>query len=354
MTDENQKSSQKPGPSQEAINALLQEAKGLPVEDILDICYTFSHDPVRLEVYLNVLRQKGSAKAQTASCLICYDLARKGNTHFEMEFHALIPVIQEYLENDSPGLPRLIDSLVGESEYLQELLRDVEETLAFLDPREQTGPAFSDNPDGIEDIEIDLLEEGDFAPDDLQFLDDDAYIQRQAWQNAFAEFLGPGGLEKALFASEQTGFYADSKGQMNKVKNLAREAAAVRDEVPEAKELLPLADLFLAGHMRARNLFGRPNRERLAKLESGLEHFTALDKPPSDLISWLLSPTATAYAWDKVAEILLDYIAFLGHIKDSANAPRNPNACAVSYVFSDRTQPPPPRLLEEGQERRRR
>lgn len=353
MTDDNHTGSQKPGPSQEAIDALLEEAKGLPVEDILDICYTFSHDPVRLEIYLNVLRQKGSAKAQTASCLICYDLARKGSAHFELEFNTLIPVFQEYLENDSPGLPRLIDSLVGGSEYLQELLRDVEETLAFLDPREQTGPAFAANLDTVEDIEIDLLEDGDFAPDDLAFLNDDAYVQRQAWDKAFSEFIGPGGLEKALFVTERIGFFAESRADLARVKNLSREAAAVKDEVPEAQELLPLAELFLAAHMRSRNLFGRPNRDRLARLESGLEYFTALERPPSDLIAWLQSPTATSYAWDKVAEILLDYIAFLG-AHEKTSAPQTPNACAVGYVFSERPQPPPPRLLEEGQGRRRR
>jgi hypothetical protein len=350
--DSNEKH-EKNQPSEQAIQELQQEAAGLPVQDILDVCYAFSHDSLRLEIYLNVLRTKGSATAQTAACLICFDLARKGNSRFELEFQGLIPVFQEYTAEESPGFPRLIDSLVGGSEYLKLLLKDLEAALEYLDPRERTGKTFDIQELGDEEIQIDLLGEEDFDIDELEFFNDEAFVQRQVWEKALSTFIGADGMSNALLGDKRAGFFCDSRTEMDRVEKLIQEATSVKEAVPEAEAMLPLAELFLAAHMRSKNLFGRANQERLTVLESGLTHFTELSGPPDEFVSWLTHPTATKFSWDKVAELLLDYIEYLGSDAQGETT-GDPISCASGYIFAGRAQPPAPRLLEEGRERRRR
>lgn len=344
-------------PSPEAVAALKEAASALDVEELLALCYSFQKDSFRLGVYLDVLRRKGGQKAQAAACLICFDLARRGERSFEGEFLALVPVMHAFLD-DSEGT-RPLDPLIGESPYLRALSSELEALLRTMDPRWDHGGA-----DQVVDldqdvVEIELLDEDDLLEVDLGDLDEVASQreeQRARWHEALERFFGVDTGIRSMFqrggqALSVFGFFAESKGELARVEALRDSARSYADAVPEAAELLPLVELFLASHMRAKNLFGRRSRARDATLAAALEHFTALERPPEHG-AWLEPPTSTPASWEKVAEIVLDYISWLGSIEGAERM--TPAQLASAYVNADRPQPPPPRLAEEGAPRRRR
>src|SRR5690606_37125999 len=120
-----------------------------------DLCYAFSKDPVRLLVYLEVLRGKGGQKSQAAACLLCFDLARRGEPSFEGEFLALVPVMRVFVDaSDGQGA---IDRLLGNSAYLRELWQDLEQILRGMVPRSDQGTAAHVVDLGTDVLEIDLL-----------------------------------------------------------------------------------------------------------------------------------------------------------------------------------------------------
>src|SRR5262245_12260970 len=92
---------------------LRREVAGLPVGDILALCYAFQKKPERLRLYLDVLRGKGGERAQFASCLICFDLARQGDHIMQREFTILGDTMRGLAQNHE-----LVLALVGDDQYL--------------------------------------------------------------------------------------------------------------------------------------------------------------------------------------------------------------------------------------------
>ncbi|MEW5855536.1 MAG: hypothetical protein AB2A00_42575 [Myxococcota bacterium] len=340
-------------PSSQAVAALKEAAGALDVEEILALCFSFSADPVRLTVYLDVLRRKGGQKAQAAACLVCFDLARRGDERFQAEFLSLVPVLVRFLAPNGAEGPHPVDELLGQTPYLHALWSDLEPRLRARDTRldDARVEEVIEITDVTEVHELDLLDAGDL--EDLSDLDvlvvDDENLWSQ-WRVALDRFLGfgnaPAGIEGPLIPA---GFRADTKTELQRVEQLHTDALSLAEHVGQARSMLPLVELFLASHMRARNFFGTRNKAREALLKAGLEHFTALPTPDlMDCAGWLSEPYAAPFAWEKVAELLLDYVAFVGSL------PRLPDVgLAEAYLAASRPQPPIPRLAE-GHERRRR
>lgn len=343
-------------PSPEAVRALRTAASALDVEEILDLCFAFSKDPVRLLVYLDVLRAKGGQKSQAAACLLCFDLARRGDSRFEAEFLALVPVMEAFA-GGGEAQRRALLGLLGESDYLRELWRDLEARLRSHDRRAEV-----DLDAEAEAIELELFDETDLLEIELDGLDEissDDEAQRLLWLSALDQLYSFEAGLHAMFRMGSTtlsmngGLFADTREDMNRLEAARESARSLGDRVPEANEMLPVLDLFLAAHTRARNLFGRKNRQREAHLEAGLARFAALERPPDVAVTWLLPPTSSPPAWEKVAEVLLDYVAFLGERAEGGEGGGSPQALAKAYLASSRPQPPPP-VLAQGASRRRR
>lgn len=347
-------------PSAEAVATLKDAASALDVEDVLALCYAFRADAVRLFVYLDVLRGKGGRKAQAAACLVCFDLARRGEPRFEAEFLALVPVMHGFV-GEGGGGQRAMEHLIGDSPYLKQLWSELEVLLQGRDPRWDHGSA-----DEVVDLdagllEIELLDAEDLLDIDLEELEVVSANEerlRERWQEELDRFYG---VDRGIRAMSQVGgialsvhgFFAESKGDLARVEELLAQARSFADGVEEAAEMLPLIELFLASHTRAKNLFGRRSRARDGVLQAALEHFTALSRPPTNG-AWLAPPTSVPASWEKVAEILLDYIAWLGALDESAGADRSAATLASGYVSSARPQPPPQRLAHADGPRRRR
>jgi hypothetical protein len=347
-------------PSAEAIALLRTEAGRLDVEEILDLCYAFSKDPIRLTVYLDVLRGKGGTKAQAAACLVCFDLARQGETRFEPEFLALIPVIESFSQMYL-GEQSALERLIGEDEYLTSLWADLQARLGGRDDRVDEIDA-ADLEVDAEIVELDLLDDDDILEieDVLGVIDTGSDEMEQRWVGALDGFYDLETGLQAMFnvgghnVSSAGGFSASSKADIARIEALRGEAESLAAHVPEARELLPIVDLFLAAHTRAKNLFGRRNKRRDTQLREGLAAFASLDAPPASAAPWLEPPTGPTHAWEKVAELLLDYAAFLvERIDEQAGPPYGAEGLADEYVASPRPQPPPTRLSDGGRRRRR-
>lgn len=335
-------------PSDDAVRMLKEHASALEVEEILDLCYARNDDPVRLVVYVDALRMKGGARAQAAACLVCFDLARRGHTHAERDFMALVPVMADFIVRPGARLPRAIDEIVDENAYLVELLADLETRLKAADPRTELA-GVDELPIDEEQsaIEISLFDEDEF--DDLglsgSLFDEDRARMARAWDDALSRFLGAPGDASSF------GFSTVNRASLLKVERLAEEAKSYAAHVPGAAGLLPMVELFLASHQRAKNLFGRRNKARDQLVASGLAHFAALPRPPEEAAAWFETPTAAPFAFEKLAEILLDYVAFLGSDPALRRLPDD-DARAARYVQSSRPQPPPARLARDDRRRR--
>lgn len=328
----------------EAMQALHTDATALDVEDILALCFAFSRDSRRLTIYLDVLRRKPGPKAQGAACLICFDLARRGDERFEAEFLALVPVVVGWMQ---PGSKGLVEMLLGNNAYLHELWADLQVRVARMDPRTIQEPP----PEDIDAVEFSLLDEGDLADiglDDADILVVDDSAMRAQWQSAMDRFCATPDDHNPVSAPTD-GFYAEDRDDLARLERFRNDALSLRTDVSDAAHMLTIIDLFLATHTRARNLFGRRNKARDGHVRDGLKEFASLVEPPSQAIAWLMQPTSVEYAWEKVAELLLDFLAF------AARAPKMPIEKLVdAYVASDRPQPPPPILAVSAAERRRR
>lgn len=348
----------KRAPSVEAMLALREAASALEVEEILDLCYAFARERVRLVVYLDALRQKGSRKAQAAACLICFDLARQGDLRAEQEFLALVPVMRAYAA-PTDGDRGPMDALVEGSTYLVALWQDLERRLAAMDPRVDDSGAHALAPRDAEAIEIDLFSDEDIVDldlDDFDQLSADAEALLAGWNASVERFFSWDNVGSQVASGRarllsRPGLSAKNKDDLARVEAFRDDAVSFASHVDDARAILPVVELFLASQTRAKNLFGRRNPARDAVLEAGLARFTALKEPPCEAFAWLQPPTGGTHAWDKVAEILLDYVAFLGRALPPEDAAAE--EIARAYVAADRPQPPPAVLAEDGARRRR-
>ena len=332
-----------------ALKALRTEALALEVEDILALCFAFSKDVGRLKVYLDVLRAKHGVKSQAAACLICFDLARRGETRFEAEFNALIPVMVQWADPDQDG-PSLADKLIGGNAYLQELWGDLKTRLVHLDPRS--------DPD-IDVVEVDaatmevaLLDDSDLADLGLDVLAVDDSALRLQWENALHRFCDWNPDPVTARQDTPPGFFADHKEDLERMDLFCQDARSLARDVPEAAAMLPMVELFVATHTRARTLFGTRNKARDVHVEAGLALFCELPAPPVHAVAWMTDPTAAPFSWDKVAELILDYLAWMSRQPEATR--RGPSAeLASGYLRSGRPQPPPQVLQRAGERRRR-
>ncbi len=343
----------RPPPSEAALRALVNEARQLEVEDILELCYAFHHDKWRLYAYLEALRQKGGLKSQAAACLICFDLGKKGDSRFQDEFITLVPVMRDYCDmpRGTDGR-RPIERLIGDDDYLGALFHDLEHRLAALDPRLSEGSFEEPTLEDVAPAELDLFDDEDQWDSELyELLEQTDERLESEWSRALDRFLGVG---MADVNDNDFGFLAHSRAGLGRVERLRDDATSLRTSVRGAEAMLPLTELFLATNLRATNLFGRRNRARDRILKDGLEHFSALTLPPADMVSWLTAPTASEHAWEKVAELMLDYVSFLFTVSKKQLKGTDATALADAYVRAPRPQPPEARLKKKVEGRRRR
>ena len=156
---------------------LLREVSGLAVDEVLALCYTFNHKAERLRLYLDALRRRGGLRTQFAACLICFDLARKGDQTAQTEFNLLAETIR-HLDLSH------VDSLVDGDPYLEFVWELLKAQLEEMDDRVEAEPPISIADEDI--AEVDLLSDENW--DDL-FEDFDANASTPALRQEYAESI---------------------------------------------------------------------------------------------------------------------------------------------------------------------
>ena len=322
---------------------LIRELRALETPELLALCLRGRSDRMRLRMYLGILRGRPGTRAQLASCLVCFDLARQGDDAAQHEFLSLAPTIEELARDGA-----LVAELVSRDAYLDRTWADCQAALDASDQRELSVPLHAEATELVG--ELTLLSDDDFGDLGLEILDDDSDAARaeqakQDFARILAIHLGQN-TDQGLFGAQ--GFETTSSRDLDRLQGFLNEAISYSDLVTTARGLASLGHLFLATHLRMKSLFGKRNARRAAALRTGLLRL------PGDAAA--VEQAATIFeleggpameSFEKVVELLIDFLAFCNHGR------RDPRAATTvdAYVEAERTPPP---VLLTGDSRRRR
>jgi len=319
---------------------LIHTLRALETPELLALCLRGKGHPERLRLYLSILRGRAGSRAQLAASMVCFDLARSGDPMAQREFFALAPTIAELAKDG-----RLLTELLAGDADLARIWADCRTALASSDPREleQALP--------LEDVELvgelDLLSEDDL---DIE-LDLDAGDAQRAEQARYefglilAKQLGQDS-EHGLFGA--MGFETASSRDLDRLDAFLNQALSFADLVGTARGMACLGQLFVATHLRMKTLFGKRNARRASAVRAGLSHLPADSLALEQAAAvFELEGGAALVAFEKVIELLLDYVAFCHQHRG------DPRAAATIDAYVEAERMPPPVLLT-GESRRRR
>jgi len=348
-------------PSPAAIVALREAAAALDVIDVVDLCYAMHADELRVSIYLESLRGRGGEAAQVAACLLCFDLARRGDERRMTEVSFLLPAIDELIQRDARGEKTVVRELTSTSDSARALWDELVAQARQRDLRAEADVADIAVDVDIADVEVDLFDENEFnelaitlEDIDLSFdLDDEVLRAFDAGLNAVIP------NQPALL------FSAESAADLERLERLRAHCQSFQAKLPIAAELLAMTELFIATHTRAAGLFGRRNRRRDRTLTEGIATLLALPEPPAEAIAWFEAgdlPGSDDLAWPKMCEVLLELCRFVdadraahparyrGELSNDAWA----RGVAEAFVADDGSAKIPQRLADSRDRRRRR
>ncbi|MBI5508412.1 MAG: hypothetical protein HY903_06650 [Deltaproteobacteria bacterium] len=279
-----------------AESSLREEAAALGVDDILALCYAFQHKPERLRLYLDVLRKKGGERAQFASCLICFDLARQGDPVFQKEFAYLADTMRVLGDKRE-----LVLALVASDRYLNFLWEMCQAQLDEADPRFAVEPAVETIP--ADDLIVDLLSDADFGDEFGISVDHGALLTQ--FDEAIEAFLG-GEVGMPIYDPE-AGFRLRHDRDVVRIERFLQALQSLRDLVPIARGYRALVLLFYGTHIRSRGFFGGINQRKQALLRDGLQEFSTSGRELWGIVGVLSPMHASHEVWEKISDVLLDY-----------------------------------------------
>lgn len=275
---------------------LREEVASLAVDDILALCYTLQHRPARLRLYLDVLRTRGGERAQFASALICYDLARQGDLLAQREFVLLAASVRALGNRED-----LIKALVGGDAYLSFLWELCAAQLEDLDSEPtslQLGQAVTGPM-----AELDLLSDDDIT--DFELTVDNQELELHLAESV-ERFLGSE-LGMPVYDPE-AGYRMSGRRDVDRIEKFLQDLDSLREHVQNARGFRALTLIFYATQMRAKTLFGGVNERRRALLRAGLREFLASGLEVAQ-IAGVLSPLhADEQVWPRIVDVLVKYV----------------------------------------------
>ena len=286
-------------------NVLREAVAALDDEDILALCYGLGPSRERLALYQDVLRGRGGERAQFASSLICFDLARLGDAASEAQFLVLAASLRQ-VAHDPPWLA----SLVAEAPYLREIWAAVAAALADEDPLAlpPTSASIAAEADVAPPIrEVALLGDADFAGLSLEA--DDKTLWRR-FDEAVETFLGA--VIGVPVYDHNAGFRLSSRRDSERVEALLLQLKSLTHRVVPARGFRALALLFLGSRLRSRGLFGGVNARKQQLLREGLGEFLAPTTEVWRVVGVLGSMHAEPGVWPEVAQAVEAYLCWLG------------------------------------------
>lgn len=289
---------------------LRQEVAGLADDDILALCYAFKNKTARLRLYLDVLRRRGGERAQFASCLICFDLARQGDASFQREFVYLADTVRGLaLKNE------LIHNLIGSDHYLGFIWDLCQAALREMDPR-MDAEFMAAEADEIDVGAIALISDNDFKDLDVPAMSADDVTYWRRFDDAVEHFLG--GVVGVPVYDADSGFRLQSKRDVARVERFLLELESLRGLVAPARGFRALLLLFYGAQMRSKGVFGGVNERKQDMLRAGLKEFTDSGNEIFEVVGVMSPLHAGEGAWEKICEVLVDYTHWLHTEPDEA------------------------------------
>jgi diadenosine tetraphosphatase ApaH/serine/threonine PP2A family protein phosphatase len=303
----------------EARAAHLADIGQLPDDDLLALAYTFSHNEARLRVYLEVFRGRTGSRAQFAACLICFDLAQRGDAAMGAQFGYLRGTLEALSADEA-----LVGQLVGTHSYLCDLWARCASAL-----RHAPSAAGHDAPGSAELLgylraqdaplagAIDLLTDDDLDPQALE-------VDREAmWQNyvrGCEEFFGSG-INQAIYDSSM-GFHLRGHHGQARAQAFDHVLEHCQEFVAPAKGMRPLLLLCWGLSLKPRGLLGQANRRRQHLLQAGIEAFIDAGEATRDVAAVLSPLYAEPDAWRQISQLLGQYQQYAA-LQPKANMPKH-------------------------------
>ena len=317
--------------SEDALNTWRSAVIDLTVQEILQLCYGLYDSEERFWLYLDELRRRSSRQALLASCILCYDLARRKNPRARREFAYLAGTMRDLARDKT-----LTDNVIGEDPYLLEIWNLVRAHLINWDPRV---PAEALEPTTVKVGFLPLLSDADFLDHGFQQnLEEQQNDGNRRLQNALNIFLG---CDPSIpFMDPNAGFKLQTSADIERVEEFVRELTTLERIVPLARGFKALILLFYATHLRSKNIFGSINERKEELMRQGLDAFIRYGHDFWDVVGVLEPLHENPGVWNKIADLLLDYCDWLSTNESSEEA--------LSYTAVER-------LLERqlGEENRR-
>ena len=282
---------------------LRRELSLLEVEEILALCYTFTSKAERMLLYMNTLRGKGGQRAQFAACLICFDLAQQGDTRLQREFSVLAGTVRDISSNRD-----MITQLLGKDPYLNFVWEQLEGHINAMDarfPTEHTiDPSQLTPSDAIGTL--DLLSDEDFSEEigALEITSNQKEITK-TYLEALDRFLGKDPLHPIYHPN--AGFRLKNKKDVERIEKFLLELDSLRALVPQARPMRALTLLFYGTHSRSKSFFGTINERKQYLLREGLREYVACGPEIGSTFGIIKGLHSKTTAWDKIAEVLIDY-----------------------------------------------
>ncbi len=293
---------------QEALERLRQEVAGLGVEELLVLCYSMHQRPElkldRMRMYLDVLRRRGGERAQFASCLICFDLARQGDEVAQREFAYLADTMRTLALKED-----LTKALVGDDPYLSYVWELCEASLVEMDPRFVDGEREQITAEAV--ATLDLLSDADLGDALGDFEVDDGAMWLR-FDEAVEAFLG--GEVGVPVYDPTAGFRLRNSGDVDRIERFLRELDSLRDFVPPARGFRALVLLFYGTHIRSKGLFGAINQKKQELLRAGVTEYFTSGQDVWEVAGALGPMHAEPEVWEKIADVVADFAGFCaGH-----------------------------------------
>lgn len=278
---------------------LRHEIAGLADDEILGLCYALKGRAPRLRLYLDMLRKRGGERAQFASCLICFDLARQGDGLMQQEFALLSTTMQALAQK-----PAIITSLIGDDAYLSFIWELCQAALQAMDQSGHSSPitieTFPQLSDPQPDVpRIDLLQDSDFDNFDLGV---DARSLWRQYDTCVEAFLG--GVPGVPVYDHNAGFRWETPQAQDRAQAFIESLSSLRDLVPPARGFRALALLYVGVNLRSRSLFGTRNGRRQQMLRDGLIEFAASAEAVASIAGVLGPMHADDDVWQKIADVV--------------------------------------------------
>ena len=285
-------------------NQHISEVGNLPDDELLALAYSFAQNPQRLRHYLELFRTRAGARAQLAACLLCYDLARRGDSAMGAQFGYLQSTLLALSKDET-----LVAHLLGDHAYLCETWSQCKAFLATNGSEaSQDAPGEAESWGHLRAADAPLAGELNLLSD-LDVPELDTHVDMEAmWQTyvrGCEAFFGSG-IERASYDSSM-GFKLRGHHGQARAQAFLQVLDSCEKFVAPARGIRPLLLLAWGLSLKPRGLLGQPNKRRQHLLTQGLEALIASGAEMAEVAHVMGPLYADATTWRDIVDLSLGY-----------------------------------------------